>query len=131
MQDREGLAELKSRMASFAIRVIKAAESLPPSRTADVPGKQMLRSGTGAAANYRASCRARSTAEFLAKLGIVEEELDETLFWIDLIVQAGLMSEQKLSLLPDEGEQLLKITVTSIKTARKRSSKAPSRRNKA
>ncbi len=77
--------DLKKRTKAFALRVIALVESLPRSRTANVIGNQLLRSGTSVGANYRSACRGRSTAEFISKMGIVEEEADESLFWMELL----------------------------------------------
>ena len=74
--------ELKIRTKSFALRIIKLVEALPPTRTSDVIGKQLAKSGTSVGANYRAACRAKSNADFIAKIGIVEEEADESAFWL-------------------------------------------------
>jgi four helix bundle protein len=82
--------ELKARTKNFALRVIKLVQALPRNMTADVLGKQLLRSATSVAANYRAACRARSQAEFVAKMSIVVEESDESLFWLELIGDSGL-----------------------------------------
>lgn len=94
---------LKKRTKQFALRVIHLTESLPASKTADVIGRQLLRSGTSVAANYRAACRAKSPADFIAKMGIVEESL--------------------LQPLMQEANELLAITVASINTAKKRKTK--------
>jgi len=83
--------ELKDRTREFALRVVRATQSLPKGRVAWVLGDQLLRSGTSVGANYRAACRARSKAEFLAKLGVVEEEADESLYWMKLLVAAGIV----------------------------------------
>jgi four helix bundle protein len=83
--------EMKVRTRSFALRVLKLTESLPNSRTADVLGKQLLRCGTSVGANYRAACRAKSKADFVAKLSIVEEETDEAIHWIELLIDSGLI----------------------------------------
>ena len=93
---------------------------LPKTVEAQVMGKQLLRSGTGVAANYREACRARSNAERQSKLGIVEGELDESLLWFELLVEAGIVSEAKLTSLRIETEELLKIMVTSIRTIKRR-----------
>jgi four helix bundle protein len=113
-------AELKQRTKSFALRVIKLIESLPNTKTADVIGRQLLRSATSVGANYRAACRARSNADFISKMGMVEEEADESLYWLELLIGCGLVTEKKLNELMKEGDELLAITITSIKTARKR-----------
>jgi four helix bundle protein len=115
--------DLKDRTKQFALNVIRLCESLPKGKRADVIGRQLLRCGTSVGANYRAACRARSVAEFIAKMGIVEEECDECLYWMELLVEAGLMSEEGVSELMGEANELLAITVASIKTARKKTAK--------
>ena len=112
--------ELKERTKAFALRVIRAVESLPRSRTAEVIARQLLRSGTSVGANYRAACRARSKADFIAKMSIVLEEADESVYWMELLVQAGLVSQRRIASLLDEANQLVAIAVSSINTARKR-----------
>ncbi|ODS33874.1 MAG: hypothetical protein SCARUB_00945 [Candidatus Scalindua rubra] len=109
---------MKHRTKQFALRVIRLVESLPKRQTADVLGKQLLRSGTSVGANYRAACRAKSTADFVYKMGIVEEETDESLYWMELLVEAGIMESKKLESLIKEANELLAITVASIKTAK-------------
>jgi four helix bundle protein len=116
-----GANPLRERTKQFALRVIKLVESLPQGKRAShVIGNQLLRSGTSPGANYRSACRARSAAEFCSKVGIVEEELDESLYWLELIVDDGLLPRKRLALLMKEGEELLAMTVASINTARKR-----------
>lgn len=110
--------DLKKRTKHFALRCIKLVESLPKTDTARVLGKQLLRSSTSVPANYRASTRARSKAEFIAKLGIVEEETDESVFWIEMLIDAGLTRESRVDGLMSEGNQLTAIWVKSINTAR-------------
>ncbi len=110
--------EMRRRAKAFALRVIHLVESLPPSRTADVIGKQLLRSGTSVGANYRASCRAKSAADFIAKMGIVEEEADESIYWVELLVESGLVKRSRVAGLLDEADQLVAIVVSSIRTAR-------------
>jgi four helix bundle protein len=110
--------ELKKRTRAFSLRLIRLVEALPPSRTADVIGKQLLRCGTSVGANYRASCRARSQADFISKMGIVEEEADETIYWMELLVESGLVKGERVADLLDEANQIVAIIVTSIKTAR-------------
>ena len=102
------------------MRVIRLVESLPPKRVAAVVGNQLLRSGTSVGANYRSACRARSPAEFCSKMGIVEEELDESLYWMELVIEASLITRHRLDPLMKEGEELLAMTVASINTARRR-----------
>ena len=111
--------DMKHRTRQFAIRVIRLVESLPKGRTEDVFGKQLLRSGTSVGANYRAACRAKSTADFVYKMGIVEEEADESLYWMELLIETKIMESKKLEPLMKEADELLAITVASIKTAKK------------
>ena len=110
--------DMKARTRQYALRVIKAVQSLPGDRVAGTIGAQLLRSGTSVGANYRAACRAKSTADFVNKLKIVEEECDESLFWMELLVDAGILNLKKLGALMQEGGEILAIVVASIKTAR-------------
>jgi len=112
--------DFKNRTKAFALRVIRLTEALPKNQTANVIGKQQLRCGTSVGANYRAACRARSNPEFIAKMGIVEEECDESMYWMELIVEAGLMEEKLLIDLKNEANEILSMVVASIKTARSR-----------
>lgn len=112
--------DLRERTKQFALRVIRLVTSLRRNLTVDVIGKQPVRSGTSVGANYRAACRARSPAEFCAKMGIVEEEADESIYWMELLVEAGLVRETLVRNLQNEANELVAITVASIKTARKR-----------
>ena len=112
--------DLKDRTKAFALRIIRLTESLPKGRTSDVVGRQLLRSGTSVAANYRSACRAKSSADFISKMGIVEEEADEALFWMELLVEAKLVDDARLKDLMSEANELLSIAVSSIKTARKK-----------
>jgi four helix bundle protein len=111
--------ELKRRTRRFALDVIRLVESLPRTRTAEVVGRQLLRSGTSVGANYRAACRARSSADFVSKMGIVEEETDESIYWMELLVESGGMPADRVDALLREANELLAITVSSIKTARR------------
>jgi four helix bundle protein len=111
--------DLKERTKGFALKVIKVVEMLPKGRTADIMGRQLLKAGTSVGANYRAACRAKSTADFISKMGIVEEEADESIYWIELLIEAGLVHKDDLISLLDEANQILAIIVSSIKTARK------------
>jgi four helix bundle protein len=101
--------KLKARTRSFALRIITVCRFLPKSVEGRIIGGQIIRSGTGAAANYRAACRARSTKEFLAKIGIVLEESDETAFWLDLITAANLIKAARLQPLLIEANELTAI----------------------
>ena len=117
------MSDLKQRTKEFALRVIRLVESLPKGRTADVLGRQLLRSGTSVGANYRSACRARSVADFQSKMGIVEEEADESAYWMELLVDAGLMPASRLAKLLAEANELTAIAVTSIKTSRRNTKK--------
>jgi len=113
-----GSADLKGRTRHFALRIVRLFQSLPRNEEARVLGKQLLRSGTSVGANYRAACRSRSRAEFVAKLGIVLEEADETVFWLELLLDAGIVQQSKLSALVKEADELTSIFVTSLRTAK-------------
>jgi len=113
--------QFKNRTRQIALRVIQLVAALPPGKTADVIGRQLLRSGTSIGANYRAACRARSPADMLAKLGIVEEEADETIYWIELLVEAEIIQRQRVDDLLCEVNEILAMTVASIRTLRSRS----------
>jgi four helix bundle protein len=109
---------LKDRTRGFALRIVSMYRALPRTEEARIIGKQVLRSGTSIGANYRAACRARSRAEFVAKLGIVLEESDETAFWLDLLRDAGIFPEAKLRDLTREANELVSIFVASMRTAK-------------
>lgn len=111
--------ELKQRTKRFALQVIKLVETLPTKQTAKIIGGQLLRAGTSVGANYRASCRAKSSKDFISKMGTVEEELDESMYWMELLVESKILASDKTEALMKESDELLAITVTSIKTARK------------
>jgi len=112
-------ADLKKRTKAFALRVLKLVDTLPKTTAGHTLASQIVRSGTSVAANYRAACRARSTADFIAKMGIVEEEADETLFWLELLEESELVTAAKLTAIKEEANELIAITVASIKTARR------------
>jgi four helix bundle protein len=112
--------ELKNRTKQFAIRIVKLFRLLPRTEEARIIGKQMLRSGTSVAANYRAVCRARSKAEFIAKIGIVVEEADETVLWLELLVDTDIVRQKRMTSLLAEANELLAIFAASQYTARKR-----------
>ena len=111
--------ELRKRTRAFALEVVRLVESLPNTRTASVLGTQLLRCGTSVGANYRASCRARARAEFVAKMGIVEEEADEAIYWMELLVESGVLPQTKAQELLDEANQILAMVVSSINTAKR------------
>ena len=110
--------ELKTRTKAFALRVIKMSDALPKTRAANVITNQILRSATSLAANYRAVGRARSKAEFVAKLGVVIEEADETVFWLEMLADSGIVNASKLSELLKEANQLMLIFSASRRTAK-------------
>ncbi len=112
--------DLKRRTKQFALRVIRLVEALPRTRTAQVVGDQLLRSATSVAANYRAACRARSQADFVHKLGLVEEEADESLFWLEMVVETELVPAARVQDLVQEADELTAIFVASRKTAKKK-----------
>jgi four helix bundle protein len=111
---------LKRRTKKFALDVIKLVEGLPRDDVSRVLGRQLLRAGTSVAANYRAVCRSKSTADFISKFGTVEEEADESGFWMELLVEAGKLVAKVASPLIHESSELTAIAVSSINTARKR-----------
>jgi four helix bundle protein len=114
--------ELKKRTFEFGIRVVKTVQSLPRTEIGRTLGRQLLRSGTSVGANYRAAARARSRADFVSKLGIVEEECDETAYWLEMIVTLELLKKARLATLRNEADELLAIVVASINTAKQRGS---------
>lgn len=111
--------ELKVCTKQFALRIIRVVQALGNDNISFVLGKQLLRCGTSVGANYRAACHARSPAEFRAKLGIVEEECDETIYWMELITEAGLLTEERLADLKKEAGEILSIVITSINTSKR------------
>lgn len=112
--------ELKQRTKNFGLRIVKVVEKLPPKRTAQTMGQQLLRCGTSVGANYRAACRSRSDAEFRAKLGICEEEADEAIYWLEMIIELGYFRPKLLNDLIAEANELLAIIIASIKTSRRK-----------
>ena len=114
--------DLKKRTKAFALRVLKLVDALPKTTSGRALGTQLVRSGTSVAANYRAARRAKSIAHFLSKLGDVEEEANETLFWIELLEESGIVRAKRLSALKKEADELVAITVASINTTKKRGS---------
>jgi four helix bundle protein len=110
--------EFKKRTKGIALRVIRLVETLPNSHSAQVIGKQVLRSATSIGANYRAACRAKSTADLLHKLSIVEEEADESIYWLELLIESEIVPANKLLSLISDINQIVAMTVSSIKTLR-------------
>jgi four helix bundle protein len=112
--------ELKSRTKQFALRVLKLAAALPPTTEGKAIRGQLVRAGTSVGANYRAACRGRSRAEFAAKLGVVEEEADESAFWLELIIEGGFLTENRVKPLLIEAVEITKIMASSrISASRK------------
>ena len=109
---------LQTRTKQFAIRVVHVVRALPTSREGNVLGNQLLRSGTAVAANYRAVCRARSKAEFISKMGIVVEEADESIFWLEMLAETGVVKHERLVDLLKEANELLAICAASLRTAK-------------
>ncbi|MBZ5520931.1 MAG: four helix bundle protein [Acidobacteriia bacterium] len=112
--------QLRDRTKAFALRIVRLFRSLPRSTEAQVLGKQLLRSGTSVAANYRAACRARSRAEFVAKIGVVVEEADESMLWLEMLSDAGIVGKEKLADLANEARQLTAIFTASQQTAKRK-----------
>ena len=110
--------QLQDRTKKFAVRIIKAFTKLLKDEATRVIARQFLRSGTSLAANYRAPCRARSSADFISKISVVSEEADETLFWLELLIDSELITTKKVESLMAECEELLKIFAASLATAK-------------
>lgn len=109
--------QMKNRTKQFALRILKMADALPTSRSGNAIANQIVRSSTSVAANYRALCRAKSRADFINKTSIIEEEADESSFWLELIVDAGLLSAKRIKPLLAEAGEITAILVASRKTA--------------
>jgi len=112
--------ELRDRTKAMAIRIVRLFRALPSAKEAQIMGTQLLRCGTSVAANYRAACRGRSVVDVVAKLGIVEEEADECIYWIELLGDSGVIPRDRLATLKKEANEIVAMTVASIKTMRSR-----------
>lgn len=110
--------EFKDRTKKLALRIIKLIEALPKNQTGEIIGRQLLRSGMSVGANYRAACRGKSSADVINKLSIVEEEADESIYWMELLVESGLVSQAKMTNLMTEMNEIVAMIVASIKTLR-------------
>ena len=110
---------MKRRTKEFAKEIIRLCRKLPKNREGRLIGDQIFRAVTSVAANYRSACRARSKAEFISRLSVVEEEADETLFWLEIINEMEIFQHDKLDVLMKENDEILAIIVASIKTAKK------------
>ncbi len=113
--------EFKKRTMAFAVRIVRQVASQPKSEFNYVIGRQLLRAGTSVGANYRSACRAKSRADFISKMTTVEEECDESLYWMELMVRAGAVKQQALDDLMKEANEILSLVVASIRTARSHS----------
>jgi four helix bundle protein len=122
MNERQNQVDLKTRTREFALRIIRLYSSLPKTTEAQVMGKQILRSGTSVGAHYREGTRARSAAEFISKIEAGLQELEETVYWMELLVQSGTVEEKRLQPLMEEANELTAILVTCSKNARQRKS---------
>lgn len=111
--------DFRKRTFQFGMRCVRLVESLPKSMAAQTIGRQLLRAGTSVGANYRAAVRGRSRADFVSRMGIVEEECDEALYWIDVLVELGIILPKRVEELRREADEIISITVSSIKTARR------------
>ena len=119
MNTLQNAKQLQERTKQFAIRIIRAFSRFPKDEAPRIIGRQLLRAGTSVAANYRASCRARSRADFISKISVVTEEADETILWLELLVESGLIDSRLVQPLMNECEQLVKIFTASLATAKR------------
>lgn len=111
----------QKRTFDFGIRCVRLVETVPKSMPAQTIGRQLLRAATSVGANYRAAVRGRSRADFASRMGIVEEECDEALYWVDVLIELDFVSGKRVEELRKEANEIIAITVASIKTARKNS----------
>ena len=110
--------ELRIRTKQFALRVIRLVEALPNTRISNIIGNQLLRSGTSVGVNYRAACRGHSRPDFVSKVGIAIEEADESLYWMEILIESGILPEDRLSSLMQEANELIAIFTASVKTVK-------------
>jgi four helix bundle protein len=108
--------QLLQRTRLYALRIIRVVQALPRNDVSRILGQQLLRAGTSVGANYRAACRAKSGPDFINKLKIVEEEGDESLYWMDLLIQSGSMPQRRLAALVREGDEIVAVVVSALKT---------------
>ncbi|MCL2339272.1 MAG: four helix bundle protein [Proteobacteria bacterium] len=120
--------ELKNRTKDFALRIAKLVDALPKTLNGRAIGSQLIRSGTSVAANYRAALRARSQSEFISKIGTVVEEADETVFWLEFIIDSGLLKKSRIELLKKEAEELLSIFCATQISSKNRKSEIGNRK---
>ena len=121
--------EMRKRTKQFALRTMKLCDALPRTRSGNVVANQLIRSATSVGANYRAACRARSNADFISKIGITLEEADESVYWMELILESEMKSEKQMALLLKEGCELVAIFVASSNTAHKSNGKRINKSN--
>ncbi len=114
-------SEFLQRTKSYALRVIHVVQALPRTEVAHILGTQLLRAGTSVGANYRAACRAKSGPDFVNKLKIVEEEGDESLYWMELLAESGALPPRRLAALMREGDEIVSIVVAALRTCRRQS----------
>jgi four helix bundle protein len=112
--------KFKDRTKRLALQIIKLVEELPPRTASNIIGRQLVRSATSVGANYRSACRGRSAADVLSRLAIVEEEADESIYWMELLVEANIIPESRVAALVSETSEIVAMTVASIKTLRTR-----------
>ena len=112
--------DLRHRTKSFALRIIRLYSSLPSSTVAQVIGKQVLRSGTSVGAHYREAYRSRSDAEFISKIEVALQELEETIYWLELLIESELVPKKRLKNLLQEASELIAIFITSVKTVKQK-----------
>ncbi|HEX8649417.1 MAG TPA: four helix bundle protein [Pyrinomonadaceae bacterium] len=113
-----GLQDLRARTKAFALRIIKLYAALPKSLDAQILGKQLIRSGTSVGAHYHEGCRAKSDADFINKIEGALQELEETIYWLELVSEAGFFTEERLKPLHDEAEELIAMFVTMVKNVK-------------
>ena len=118
MSNLDKARELQARTKTFAVQIIRFYSTLPQSDVARIIGRQLLRSGTSVAANYRAVCRSKSQSDFISKIGTVVEETDETLLWLELLIESGLAKNDQTQAIVVETTELLKIFSKSLLTAK-------------
>ena len=120
MTDADKPWDLKERTRKFAVRVFRLVQALPRTDPGRIVGNQLLRAGTSVGANYGAAVRPRSEADFISKMTLVEEEIDECMYWMELLVETGLVKEDRLAALLAEADELAAIVVASIRTAKRK-----------
>jgi len=124
MNDERGVSkkhDLRIRTRSFALRIVRLYTSLPKTAEAQILGKQLLRSGTSVGAHYHEATRSRSNAEFISKIEAGMQELEETVYWLNLLIDSGIVKKAQVSELCDEADELMAIFVASVKTVKNRS----------